>query len=137
MSSIFGELSCIKDGAEYREGPNYSISVSKPDPVYTTPETILDNLAGSNNIFNYKYSGNRTPITVSGIPALAEDFTGVVEETGVAIAGRAVTAILPDGRQLRCIGNWPVDQQKDSESVFNALLDSLKFFDPVLSTVTP
>ncbi len=135
MSSVVGELGAVKDGADALEGPNFSVSVS-PSNSKDDANDILDSLSGPNNVFNYAYSGVRVPVTVGGQPGLAEDFTGVTE-SGVAIAGRDLVAILPDGRQVLVSGHWPVDQQEQAEQVFQSILNSIKFYAPVPPTAEP
>lgn len=134
IASIFGELSCTKEGVEISEGPHFSVSLGAADQVYTSPEAILENMEGANNVFNYAYSGERTPITVGDGAGLAEDFTGVSDKTGEALAGRVIVAVLPDGRQLRVTGYWPPEMQSEAEPALKALLDSLKFYDPIQPT---
>jgi len=136
MSSIFGELSFTQEDADIFEGPNFSIALDPPG-ILADPNYIMDNIQGSNNIFNYAYSGKRTPVTFGGVSGLAEDFTGITEENGVAIAGRVIVAILPDGREFRFFGHWPVEQKDKMEPVFLSILNSVKFYEPILPTPTP
>lgn len=136
MSSVFGELGAVKNGADALEGPHFSVSVS-PSNSKDDANDILDSLSGPNNVFNYTYSGVRVPVTVAGYPGLAEDFTGVTEERGVEIAGRDVAAVLPDGRQVLVSGNWPVDQKEEAEQVFQSILNSIKIYEPVPPTAEP
>lgn len=133
MSSTFGDLSFTEDGADLFAGPHFSISVS-PSETYNDANAMLDSLSGSNNVFNYVYSGNRGPVMIGDLPGLAEDFTGVTEEDGVAIAGRVVVAILPDGRHFQFSGHWPADRQEESVSIFESTLKGIQFYEPVKST---
>ena len=135
-SSFFGELGASKEGVDINEGPNFTI-VLNPPSIYGTPEAVLDTIQGSDNIFNYTYSGSRIPVTFNGLSGLAEDFTGVTEESKVAIAGRVVVAILADGRQFRFFGHWPADQTAEMLPVYEFLLNSVKFYEPIPATATP
>ena len=135
-SSIFGELAATKENADTFEGPNFTV-VLNPPSIYDTPEKVMDNIRGGDNILNYTYSGMPAPVTFSGLSGLAEDFTGVTEEEKVAIAGRVTVAVLPDGRQLRFFGHWPADQTSEMMPLYESILNSLKFFEPIPPTPAP
>ena len=135
-SSFFGELGATKENTDTYEGPNFTV-VLNPPSIYNTPDAVLDNIQGGDNIFNYIYSGSRTPVTFNGVSGLAEDFSGVTEETKVSIAGRVTVGILPDGRQFRFFGHWPEDQTAEMLPVYESILNSVKFYEPVPATATP
>jgi hypothetical protein len=133
MSSVLGELSITQQGADLFEGPHFSVSVG-PAELDTDPGAILENIEGPNNVLGYVYGGNPTSVMVGDMEGLAEDFTGTTDERGVAIAGRVVVAVLPDGRVLRFFGNWPADRQDQAEPVFTSILNSVQFYDPIQTT---
>jgi hypothetical protein len=133
-SSIFGELGATKKNADILEGPNFMVSIG-PKTAINTPDQILDTfLNPNNNIYNYVYSGTRTPVTFSGITGLSVDFTGTTEEKSTPISGRKVVAFLQDGRYVQVDGHWPVKDQEESLKVFNSILNSIKFYEPILPT---
>jgi hypothetical protein len=89
------------------------------------------------NLLHYTNSTTHIPVTISGNSGMAVDFTGITEEKNVAISGRDVVANLPDGRYLYFSGNWPTSKNDTYLPVFESLLNSLKFYEPIAPTPKP
>jgi hypothetical protein len=117
---------------------NFVFSLAgSPTPNANTLEGVIDRLlAGVSEQFEGFESSDPYPITIDDSSGLAADVSG--ELVGKPIAGR-VAVVAPAGTQIFYAVGFTVDVtdeqrwEAEGSEVFDAVIDTVDFFDPAIS----
>lgn len=118
-------LSMLEPGAT-DSGPAITIFGGKTNEEMTEDDVIakLKETESEDNAFL-----NQTKVKIDG----KSGYSFEIEQTmdGVAVKGRVVSVLVNPNQLFTIIGVAPVDKWEDLNTYFNAIIKSVKFFDPV------
>jgi hypothetical protein len=126
---IFQQM--LAPGADEQTGPVVVLMGGRTDQPLSKDE-IIQKL--KENETGVTFSNQRT-IKVGGYEAISFDIEGTVN--GTATKGRAVVSGVNSKQLFMMLGLAPTDQWEKVNPYFEAVMNSVSFFDPVSATPTP
>jgi len=134
VEEFFGVVTMAAPGADPDLGPMFLL-IGGLNEEEMTRDQLLDNFIEDSTADPSAdiTISNRTTINVGEIEGLMADLSGTVD--GEAVAGRIVVIMPSPTQQFNMFGFSPADQWDEIEIHFDAVLESITFFEPSEATL--
>lgn len=124
FKDVIGIVNMIAPGGNEKVGPGIMVMGGLTAKGMTT-ENLMEKISAQEGTVKVL---NNKQVKVTGIDGIAADVGGSYE--GQKIKGRLVVAMVTDEQQFTMMGFAPEEKWKDVSPVFDAVLDTVKFFEP-------
>ena len=124
FKDVIGIVNMVAPGGNDKVGPGI-IVMGGLTIKGTTNESLMEKVSEQSGELKV---GKPTSTKVAGVEGFSADISGSYE--GTDVKGKMVVAMVTDEQQFTMMGFSPSDKWNDLSPVFDAVLGSVKFFDP-------
>lgn len=121
---VIGIVNMIAPGGNDKVGPGILV-MGGLTIKGTTNDSLIEKVGEESGTIT---TSNKKAVKVSGIDGISADLSGTYENQKVK--GKIVVAMVTDEQQFTMMGFSPEDKWKDVSPVYDAVLGTVKFFEP-------